>query len=68
MENITLSVEGMSCQHCVMAITNGVTQLDGVEEVKVNLEEASVFVSYNKNKIVLETIKETIEDLGYTVK
>jgi copper chaperone CopZ len=39
MQKIILKVEGMSCQHCVSAIKDGVGLLPGVEEVTVNLQK-----------------------------
>ena len=37
MKNITLKVEGMSCSHCVNAVSNAVTALAGVSGVNVDL-------------------------------
>ena len=33
----TYAVDGMTCQHCVAAVTEEVTKLDGVESVDVDL-------------------------------
>ena len=68
MENAILTVEGMSCNHCVKSVEGSVGKLSGVDEVKVNLSEGLVNIEYNAKKIALETIKETIEDQGYDVK
>jgi len=68
MENVTLKVEGMSCNHCVKAVEGSVGELAGVSVVKVNLKEGLVEVSFNANEVALETIKETIDEQGYDVK
>ncbi|TQR15637.1 copper chaperone CopZ [Psychrobacillus soli] len=68
MENITLSVQGMSCGHCVNAVESSVFQLDGVEQVKVNLESGKVDVSFDNEKVTLSEIKETIDEQGYDVE
>ncbi len=68
MEKTTLHVEGMSCGHCVNAIEGSVSKLNGVKEVKVNLESGTVDVEFNLNEVTLATIKETIDDQGYDVK
>ena len=68
MENVTLKVEGMSCNHCVKAVEGSVGELAGVSDVKVNLKEGLVDVSFNANEVALETIKETIYEQGYDVK
>ena len=67
MKKITLNVEGMSCSHCVNAVTKAVTALDGVSEVKVDLAEKTVTVDYTADEVSLESIKEAIEDEGYDV-
>lgn len=68
MENITLNVQGMSCGHCVKSIEGSVGELNGVSNVKVNLENGTVAINYNSSEISLEKIKETIDDQGYDVK
>ena len=68
MENVTLNVQGMSCGHCVKAIEGSVGKLEGVNEVKVNLNAAQVEVSFNESQVSVETIKETIDDQGYDVE
>ena len=58
-------IEGMSCQHCVMSVKKGLSSLDGVTEVDVNLETKTARVTGTVNS---RTIKDTINELGYTVK
>jgi copper chaperone len=41
-----IKVKGMSCEHCVAAVTKAVAGLPGVSNVKVNL--ASGRVSYDR--------------------
>ncbi|MDT2046127.1 copper resistance protein CopZ [Priestia aryabhattai] len=67
MEQTVLSVQGMSCGHCVKAVEGAVSELSGVKSVKVNLESATVEVEYDESKVSLETIKESIDDQGYDV-
>ena len=67
MKKITLNVEGMSCSHCVNAVKNAVTALDGVSEVEVDLEGKTATVEYQADEVTLERIKEAIEEEGYDV-
>lgn len=67
MAKVTLNVEGMSCQHCVKAVTQAVTALDGVSGVDVSLEEKTAAVDYDADRVSLESIKEAIEAEGYDV-
>lgn len=68
MEKTTLYVEGMSCGHCINTIEGSVSKLNGVKQVKVNLDSGTVDVEFNHNEVTLATIKETIDDQGYEVK
>ncbi|MEK4486271.1 copper chaperone CopZ [Psychrobacillus sp. FSL H8-0484] len=65
---VTLNVQGMSCGHCVNAVESNVGKLDGVEQVKVNLESGKVDVSFDDEKVTVEKIKDTIDDQGYDVE
>lgn len=68
MENVTLTVTGMSCGHCVKAIEGSVGELNGVQSVNVHLDSGKVDVSYDSSEVTLDTIKETIDDQGYDVQ
>ncbi|MBB6446937.1 copper chaperone CopZ [Bacillus benzoevorans] len=68
MEKVTLTVEGMSCGHCVKAVESSVGGLNGVSSVKVDLENKKVDIEFNQEAVTLEAIKETIDDQGYDVK
>ena len=37
MEHVTLTIEGMTCEHCVRAVTEELARLDGFREVSVEL-------------------------------
>ncbi|MDG4657508.1 copper chaperone CopZ [Ectobacillus antri] len=67
MKQLTLTVQGMSCGHCVNAIEGSVGKLNGVENVTVVLREGKVNVSYDEAVIDVSTIKQMIEDQGYDV-
>ncbi|MBK5246888.1 MAG: copper chaperone CopZ [Peptostreptococcaceae bacterium] len=67
MEKVIINVEGMSCSHCVNAVTTAVGNLDGVSEVQVNLEAKTASVDYDSDKITLKAIKAAIEEEGYDV-
>ncbi|WP_410901947.1 copper chaperone CopZ [Priestia filamentosa] len=68
MEKVVLRVNGMSCGHCVNSIEGKVGALSDVEAVKVNLSSGNVDITFNSSKVTLETIKETIDELGYEVE
>jgi copper chaperone len=62
-----LKVEGMSCSHCVNAVTKAVTALAGVSGVKVDLEGKTATVEYDENQVSLDSIRDAIEEEGYDV-
>ncbi|HEK9100586.1 copper chaperone CopZ [Bacillus pfraonensis] len=64
---ITLNVQGMTCNHCKMAVTNALTELEGVQNVEVHLQEGTVNVEYDNAKVDADKMKEVIEDQGYDV-
>ncbi|MFD2114317.1 copper ion binding protein [Paenibacillus yanchengensis] len=65
MEKVTLQVEGMSCQHCVNSIEGALKEI-GVAG-KVNLQNNTVDVSFDKSNTNIDSIKEVIEEQGYDV-
>lgn len=60
-----LKVEGMSCQHCVMAVSNALFGLDGIENVQIRLDSKAVEVT--GTELSEEAVKEAIYDAGYDV-
>lgn len=57
-------IDGMSCQHCVMAVKKEISKLN-VESLDVKIGEAKV--RFNENNIKPEDIKKSITDAGYIV-
>ena len=62
-----LNIEGMSCDHCRMAVTRAVSALEGVGSVEVSLETNTAAVEFEESRLNLETIKQAIQDQGYDV-
>jgi copper ion binding protein len=61
---LTLTVRGMSCDHCTAAITAAVAPLPGVSEVTVDVERGLVTVAGDADEA---TVVAAIEDTGYDV-
>ena len=60
-----LQVEGMSCQHCVTAVTNAIREHDEDAQVKVDLASGRVAVESTQS---VEMLTAAIDEAGYTVK
>ena len=67
MEKTILKVNGMSCEHCVKAVTGAVGALPGVSGVTVDLAAKTVTVDHESAEAAVAQIKAEIEDQGYEV-
>jgi Cu+-exporting ATPase len=63
----TIDVSGMSCQHCVNAVTKATTGLDGVEKTEVDLAAGKATVTYDPDAVSLDAIKAAIVEEGFEV-
>ena len=61
----TFSVEGMSCGHCVSAVTRAVQQVDASANVQVDLDKQTVAVTSGASA---DAVRAAIEQAGYPVK
>ena len=61
-----ISVEGMSCQHCVSHVKEALSELNGVTSVDVNLEAKSAVLEASTD-VKDEDIKYAIDEAGYEV-
>ena len=66
-ETITLTVEGMSCNHCRKRVEDALHALKGVKEAAVNLEQKQATVTYLPAKVTLDEMKQAVQALGFTV-
>jgi len=64
MESLKLTIEGMSCEHCVRAVKNRLTATPGVTVDEVAIGSARV--RYDPAKTNVEEIEDIIADEGYT--
>ena len=65
MSTRTYSVDGMTCGHCVAAVTSEVTKVDGVAGVDVDLAAKTVTVT--GEPIDDAAVRDAIDEAGYTV-
>ena len=56
MQSVVLKVDGMSCEHCVKAVTTAVGSLEGVAKVAVDLAAKSVEVEFDPATMTQEKI------------
>ena len=64
MESLKLTIEGMTCEHCVRAVRG---RLDKTEGVKVgDVKVGSATLEYDPKRTDVGHIEEAIADEGYT--
>ena len=66
-QEITLSVPDVSCEHCVKAINTSLGALPGVERVSTDIPTKTVHLRYAPQQVSLQQIETTLDDVGYTV-
>jgi len=64
MEQLNLTIEGMSCEHCVRAVKNRLTATPGVKVESVDVGSARL--QYDPSTTNIDEIEEAIADEGYT--
>ncbi|ROR30460.1 copper ion binding protein [Mobilisporobacter senegalensis] len=61
-----ISIEGMSCSHCVNHVKESLEELNGVTKVDVDLDTKSAVLESSED-IKDEDIKSAIDEVGYEV-
>jgi copper chaperone len=64
MERLHLTIEGMTCEHCVRAVEGRLRRTEGVEVERVAVGSADV--RYDPARLDVDAIAEVIADEGYT--
>lgn len=62
----TMTVKGMTCEHCVKAVKNSLMEIPKVEKVDVELATGKVIVHYQGEQN-LSKWKAAIDEAGYEV-
>ena len=62
-----VKVDGMSCEHCVKAVTKAVKALPGIGAVNIDLKAKTVTVEHEPNHTALDKIEHAIEEEGYDI-
>jgi copper chaperone len=64
MEAVELSIDGMSCGHCVEAVRGALARLPGVRVERVAIGSAAV--AYDPAVTTLDEILDAVNDEGYS--
>ncbi|HLU44164.1 MAG TPA: cation transporter [Natronosporangium sp.] len=63
----TYRVTGMTCGHCVSAVTAELNRLPGVSEVSVELSTGEVTVT-SSAPLSTEEVRAAVDEAGYTLE
>lgn len=61
---IVIKIEGMSCNHCKMAVEKALKEIAGVESAQVDLDKKEAVVV---GSAVVDDLHKAIEEVGFTV-
>lgn len=62
---VTIPIEGMSCVSCVANVRKTLSNMDGVTEVKVSLQDKKATITFVPEKATIEQLRKAINQLGY---
>ena len=65
MDTMTIKIGGMSCGHCVGAVSGALKAVEGVQVEQVTVGTAKV--AFDPATVSPDRITQAIEDEGYTV-
>lgn len=61
-----IKIKGMSCNHCVMAVTKALNEIEGIKNVKVDLAKGEA--DFDEVKVVgMDIVKKAIRKAGYEI-
>jgi copper chaperone len=64
MDRVELTIEGMTCEHCVRAVESRLSRTPGVEVERV--EVGSAVIRLDPGATSVEAVEDAIADEGYT--
>lgn len=67
MTSTTYDVEGMTCDHCVAAVSSAIAALPGVSDVDVDLSAGTVTVT-SASALELAAVRAAVDDAGYELR
>ncbi len=59
-----ITIEGMSCSHCIGHATEALKEVGGVKEVWVNLDEKNAIVEL-AHEVEVSKLKNAVNEAGY---
>lgn len=67
-EEKEVKVVGMHCNSCVNAVQLSLTDVDGIEDAKADLDSGITKIKLDTDKVSDDDIKEAVEEAGFNVE
>ena len=64
-QEVTLKVDGMTCNMCPLTIKTALRKLDGVVDAEVSFKDKEAKVVYEEGEVTVDEIVKTIENAGF---
>ncbi|MBS3791834.1 copper-translocating P-type ATPase [Candidatus Bipolaricaulota bacterium] len=64
-EKTDLDIEGMTCASCAQAVEKGLADLEGTEDVNVNIATDKASLAYDPEEVSKDDMAEAVEKAGY---
>ena len=62
----TIKIKGMTCNHCVMAVTKALNEIEGIQEVEVDLSKGEATFE-EVQPVDMSIVREGVKKAGYEV-
>ncbi len=59
------AITGLNCEHCVARVEKAVSELPGVQKVKVHLKKSNGVVKFDESLVTSEAIVKKVQETGY---
>jgi copper ion binding protein len=66
MTTISLDIQGMSCNHCVMRVQRALAAVPGVENAQVTLQPARARVAFDEAAATAQVLTDAVAKAGYS--
>jgi copper ion binding protein len=66
MTNVTLAIQGMTCNHCVMRVQKALADVPGVHRAVVTLEPGQAKVEYDGAAATADAMTAAVVQAGYS--
>lgn len=64
-DNMTITIQGMNCNHCKSSAEKALLSVEGVEKVDIDLATGTTVIT---GKATIEDVKNAIYSIGFTIK